>query len=180
VDQPIPIPSDQPWRRTALVASAIAGFELFALIVLVFVLLGKPVVREIREHAATQAASTQHAAHPKTTKAAPDAKKAKAPSLSRHQTSVMVLNGNGIQGAAGQESAALHSLGYMIAGTGNAERSDIRHTLVMYRPGYKPEAERLAADLHGARVGPLDGLTPAELDGAHLALVLGSDAVDRG
>ena len=44
----------------------------------------------------------------------------------------------------------------------------------MFRPGYRPEAVRLAADLKLKIVGPLDGLRPADMLGAHVALVVGS------
>ena len=47
-------------------------------------------------------------------------------------------------------------------------------TIVMFRRGYRPEAERLAADLKLKIVGPLDGLRTTDLMGAHVALVLGS------
>jgi hypothetical protein len=43
----------------------------------------------------------------------------------------------------------------------------------MYRTGYRGEALRLARDLKLKVVGPLDGVRPKELMGAHLALVLG-------
>jgi len=44
---------------------------------------------------------------------------------------------------------------------------------VMYRPGYKGEAMRLAKDVRVRRVVPLDGMRTAELQGAHIALILG-------
>jgi hypothetical protein len=43
----------------------------------------------------------------------------------------------------------------------------------MYRKGYAPEAQRLARDLKLKIVAPLDGLRPAELLGAHVAVVVG-------
>jgi hypothetical protein len=44
----------------------------------------------------------------------------------------------------------------------------------MFRPGYRPEAVRLAADLKLKIVGPLDGLRGSDLLGAHVALIVGS------
>jgi hypothetical protein len=44
----------------------------------------------------------------------------------------------------------------------------------MFRPGFRPEANRLASDLHVKAVAPLDGVSTAELAGAHLALILGA------
>jgi hypothetical protein len=43
----------------------------------------------------------------------------------------------------------------------------------MYRAGRRPEAKRLAAELGVTLVGPLDGLTPRQLQGAQLVVVLG-------
>ena len=43
----------------------------------------------------------------------------------------------------------------------------------MFRRGYRPEAVRLAADLKVKIVGPLDGLRPRDMMGAHVALVVG-------
>jgi hypothetical protein len=62
---------------------------------------------------------------------------------------------------------------YIIAATGNAPRTDFRRSLVMYRKGYEGEAIRLAHDLHIRRVIPLDGLGLRDLQGAHLALIIG-------
>ena len=44
----------------------------------------------------------------------------------------------------------------------------------MYRPGFEQEADRLANDVHVRRVVPLDGMRPGELQGAHLALIIGA------
>lgn len=93
--------------------------------------------------------------------------------LARNETSVIVLNGNGIQGAADEAAGVVQSLHYLIAGTANAPRTDFPRSLVMYRPGYKGEALRLAKDVRLKRVVPLDGMRAAELQGAHVALILG-------
>jgi hypothetical protein len=46
----------------------------------------------------------------------------------------------------------------------------------MAAPGYAAEAVRFARDLDLARsrVGPLDGMTPRQLHGAKLVLILGT------
>ena len=82
------------------------------------------------------------------------------PKLTRAETGVFVLNGNGRSGAAASEAAKLSNLGYHVPGTGNAKRQDYATTVVMYRPGFQAEALRLARDLHVKVVGPLDGLKP--------------------
>ena len=60
-----------------------------------------------------------------------------------------------------------------IAGVSNASRNDYARSVVMYRRGYAPEGKRLAQDLGVRIVGPLDGISPGELMGAHAALVVG-------
>jgi len=94
-------------------------------------------------------------------------------SLSRRRTSVIVLNGNGTPGAAATTALQLRRFHYTVAATGNANRTDFARSLVMYRKGYEGEAIRLAHDLHVKRVTPLDGMKLGELQGAHLALILG-------
>ena len=67
----------------------------------------------------------------------------------------------------------MRAFGYTIGAVGNAPRSDVTRTLVMFRKGYQPEAARLAKDLNVKIVGPLDGLRPKDMLGAHVALIVG-------
>jgi hypothetical protein len=46
-------------------------------------------------------------------------------------------------------------------------------SIVMFRPGLRSEALRLARDLHVRVVSPLDGIRTRDLRGAKLAYVLG-------
>ncbi|MBD0290957.1 MAG: LytR C-terminal domain-containing protein [Thermoleophilia bacterium] len=156
------VPREQPWRTTAFVAAGIAALELLLLVTLVLVLVGTPLSggEEPARHALSKPAAGR------TTD--PLAR------LTREETSVIVLNGNGAPGAASEKADLVQTKGYMIAGTANAPRSDFARSLVMYRAGYAREAERLARDFHVARVAPLDGLRPAQLQGAHLALIVGA------
>jgi hypothetical protein len=43
----------------------------------------------------------------------------------------------------------------------------------MYRPGFEGEAKRLGRDLRIRHVTPLDGMRIRDLQGAHVALVVG-------
>jgi len=161
-----------PWRRAALVAVAIAGVELVVLIVLVGALVAKP----LSQHLHHRAAATPAPAPPLVTHMRARAKPAAShgPLLARSRTRVLVLNGNGRQGAAGAEASALQARGYRIAATGNAGRSNYATSIVMYAPGYEREARRLAHDASIRVVAPIDGLRPSALRGAQLALVVGS------
>lgn len=160
----------RPWRTATLVASAVAALELVALVGAGIVLLGKPLSRHVR-----RAAVSHVFAPPKPVRRVlPDARPLGGiPKLARGETSVLVLNGNGRTGAATHEATRLRSLGYIVGGVGNAPRDDYPTSLVMYRAGYAAEAARLARDLKVKVVGPLDGVRPRDLLGAHLALVIG-------
>jgi hypothetical protein len=171
VDAPVAVPDTliRPWRRATIVATLIAAVELVALCVAGFALLAKPLT-----HALTHQAEARAFAPAKQQVAKVVAPKVVAPKLTRFQTHVYVLNGNGRTGAASEAAARLGNHGYSIAGTGNASRSDYAATVVMYRAGYRPEALRLARDLHLKVVGPLDGLKPKQLMGGQIAVVLGA------
>jgi hypothetical protein len=75
---------------------------------------------------------------------------------------------------ASEKADLVRTKGYLIAGTANAPRTDFARSVVMYRPGYAPEARRFARDFKFRRVSPLDGLRPADLQGAHIALIVGA------
>ena len=83
------------------------------------------------------------------------------PQLARGETSVIVLNGNGVSGAAHATASQVEARGYSIGDVGNANRTDYTRSVVMYRPGHRGEALRLARDLRIRIVGPLDGMTCA-------------------
>jgi hypothetical protein len=153
----------RPWRTAALVASVVAAVELLILIAGGVVLMGRPL--------------TQHAAKNATkpgTKTAATPKPARAALLPRARTSVLVLNGNGEQGAAAAEAALVRARSYPVSAVGNAPSAANGPTLVMYRPGFQAEAKRFARDLGIRVVAPLDGLKTGSLHGARLAVVLGS------
>jgi hypothetical protein len=94
--------------------------------------------------------------------------------LARSDTSVLVLNANGVAGAAASAANALRRRGYLVSGVGNADVQGTTRTMVMYRGKFRPEARRLAHDVHARLVTPLDGMAPSELLGGQLALVLGT------
>jgi LytR cell envelope-related transcriptional attenuator len=154
-----------PWRTATLVASAIAAIELVVLLLVGISLLAEPVARRV----AQTAEAKEYAVTPKKRPATP----VSAPAMARSQVSVIVLNGSGRTGAAAATAERTRARGYTIGGVGNAPRTDYTRSLVMYRKGYAPEAQRLAKDLRLKIVGPLDGLKPPELLGAHVAVVVG-------
>jgi hypothetical protein len=124
------------------------------------------VTRAVPDKAAVSAAA-------KSEKPTTPEKKGPARPLPRGRTSVVVLNGNGIPGAAAVSADRAHSLHYIVTATGNAPRTSFSRSVVMFRPGFKPAARRLAKDMHVKRVTPLDGITKGDLQGAQLALIIG-------
>jgi uncharacterized iron-regulated membrane protein len=173
MELPTTLSPSEPWRAAALVAGAIASVELFILIVLGVAFVGRLTADEVKR--VTTPIAAQSPSAPTEEQSAPgQGKAAPAPDLRpRNETSVIVLNGNGIQGAAGIAADRVRRQHYIIAGTGNAPRHDFAHSVVMYRPGFEGEAKRLGRDLHVKRVVPLDGLRVRDLQGAHLAFIVG-------
>jgi hypothetical protein len=169
----------RPWRTATLVATGVAGLELVLLVVLGVVLLGRSVAPHVRAAAAKAARAPKHhvAAAPHRAGAGRVRRPAGAVHLlPRSKTSVLILNGNGINGAAAQAATIVRSRGYAVTATRNAPRTGYPTWRLMAAPGYAREAKRFATDmgLFQSRVGPLDGMTPRQLHGAKLVLILGS------
>ncbi len=169
------LPAQQPWRNAAFIAATVATVELAVLLVVGIVVFGKFFAGEV-EKASDPIAVTQAAVDREQKAAAPASNGGQArekPLLQRGKTSVIVLNGNGISGAAATAADGIRAKNYLIAGTGNAPRTDFTRSVVMYRPGFEGEARRLARDIGVRRVSPLDGIRRRDLQGAHIALILG-------
>jgi LytR cell envelope-related transcriptional attenuator len=164
ISAPAPAQLDHPWRTATLVAGGVAVFELVILLIIGVALLSEPLSAHAKEAAITRATGIA---------AAPARPEPKTATLSREETSVLVLNGNGIAGAAAEAASRIRARGYSVTDTGNAARS-YGQSVVMYRPGRRPEAKRLAADLGIRLVGPLDGIRLRQLLGAQAVVVLGT------
>jgi hypothetical protein len=161
----------RPWRRATILMSVVAAFELVALCGAGFVLVAKPLARHMQAAAEAQAFAPARAQARRLMAAEAPAGKAK---LTRSETSVLVLNGSNRGGLASATAEALHRKGYLIGGVANAPHGGQPRTVVMYRPGYRAEGIRLAHDLGIRIVGPLDGMRPAQLGGAHAVVLLGA------
>jgi hypothetical protein len=168
----------QPWRSAALIAATVATVELGLLVVLGIVVFGKFFSGQVER--ATDPVTVAKAAVAQADEAAGAGGSTSAaqarPLLDRGETSVIVLNGNGVAGAAAATADRIRARHYRIAATDNAPRSDFARSLVMYRPGYEREAKRLAHDLDFSigRITPLDGLHARALQGAHVAFIIGA------
>jgi hypothetical protein len=154
-----------PWRAATLVVGAVAAIELAALI-------GIGAVHLAPKHAAAAAAKPESAApvvH--TRKVAPPPSH---PLRARRSVRVLILNGNGRQGAASSEAARLESAGYRIGGAENAQRHNYAQSMVLYVPGWVKEARRLAHDTGIRMVAPVDGLRASALKGSKTVVILGT------
>jgi hypothetical protein len=157
-----------------MIVSVVAGAELVALVAVGVLVLGKGwFARASVAAAKTPAAHHVRPAARPAPRVKPVAPAKPRPMLSRARTTLLVLNGNGQNGAAGAEASALRAHGYPVRAVGNASRNDYAASIVMYLPGMKREALRLARDAGLPIVAPLDGLQPSQLHGAKLAVIVG-------
>jgi hypothetical protein len=170
--QPLNRSTPFPWRATTVVAGAVALAELVALIAIGLAHFAPSPAR------ATSSASKPPAATPaaRPTKVRPRhvALPPAVPLRPRSSVRVLVLNGNGVSGAAAAQAARLQGVGYRIGGATNAQRHDYASSMIMYVPGWVKEARRLARETGIRMVAPIDGLRPAQLKGSRLVLLLGS------
>lgn len=92
----------------------------------------------------------------------------------RSRVSVLVLNGNGVSGAAGTEAAQLLARGYRHAAPSDAP-STYAQSVVLFRPGWQREAQRLALDAGIRAATPLDVRLPRSDRGYQVVLILGAN-----
>ncbi|MBA2461276.1 MAG: LytR C-terminal domain-containing protein [Actinobacteria bacterium] len=157
-----------PWRTATVVLSAVAALQFVVLIVLAVALLAEPVSQRV-SRAAEQRVLAPVAKKPIAKGPAPIG----SPKLTRSATAVIILNGNGRRGAAAVTAERVRRIGYTIGSVGNAPSTDYARSIVMYRSGKAAEGRRLAKDLGIKVVGPLDGMKPSQLLGAHAAVIIG-------
>jgi hypothetical protein len=161
----VPVDAVRPWRTAALVASGVAVVELAGLIVVGALLIARPLATH-RAKGTPRLTAQNERRHSKP-------RPARAEILPRARTRVVVLNANGVTGAAASQAATVRARGYKISAVGNAPRPTQGHSLVMYRPGFAAEARRLAHDAGIGVVTALDGLTTSSLHRAQLVIVVG-------
>jgi hypothetical protein len=163
------IPADFPWRTATLIVGVIASLELFALIGIGAVQLAPK--KHATASATASAAATPGPAHVVHKRKAP--RVPTHPLRARAAVNVLVLNGNGVQGAAASEASRLRVAGYHVGGARNAARHNYVRSMVLYVPGWIKEARRLARDSGFRMVAPVDGLRPSTLKGSKLVVILG-------
>ena len=148
-------PFDRPfsWRLGALVASALALATLGAL-----VLTHRP--ERTRPVSDTGRVPKRQVA---------------PPLRPRSRISVLVLNGNGASGAAGNEAADILARGYRHAIPTDAPSLGYVRSLVLFRPGWQGEAQRLAREVKIPTVATLDGRVAPAYAHVPLIVILGAN-----
>jgi hypothetical protein len=159
------IPSSFPWRTATFSVGAVAAVELVALLALGGVRLAPAHHEKAGARHSVEAAHTtvRHLAATPT-----------HPLRPRARVRVLVLNGNGVSGAAAGAAQRLEVEGYRVGGASNAQRHDYAQSMVMYVPGWIKEARRLARDAGVRIVAPIDGMRPSQLRGSKVVLLLGT------
>ena len=137
-----------------LVASALALAILGALVLTHQSVPAHPAAAATHHHAPTQFA---------------------VPLRPRSQISVLVLNGNGLSGVAGTEATSILARGYRHAIPTDASQLNYVRSLVLYKPGWQREAERLGHDVKIAAVAPLDGRVAPEYASVPLVVIVGGN-----
>ena len=170
-----------PWRTATVVATGIATLELVGLIGIAAAHFAPTAKSAAPPPAATVVQKQQTHVKPAVHRhVVPVPAKDRVKPVTSHNLRarstlrVLVLNANGVQGAAHAEAARLQSLGYPIGGAANAPSHSYAQSMVMFLPGYVKEARRLAHEAGIKLVAPVDGLTPTTLNGSRLVVLLGS------
>jgi hypothetical protein len=151
VEHAHPLGRPFPWRTLALAASVLA--------------LGAGSVAALVDRPAATGAEPGSARHGP----------ALPPLRPRSRISVLVLNGNGISGVAGTKATAILARGYRHAIPSDAPQLDYARSVVLFRPGWQREAERLARDSGIRAVATLDGRVAPAYAHVPLILILGAN-----
>jgi LytR cell envelope-related transcriptional attenuator len=149
----------QPLNRSS---SWRAGALTVALLVALALAIAGGIVLVHRQEAARSAPARSRAPKPPV-----------KPLQARSRISVLVLNGNGVAHLAGNTAVQLLARGYRHAIPSNAPSLEYARSLVLFRRGWQPEAERLARDAKIPTVAPLDGHVAPAYRRIPLILILG-------
>jgi hypothetical protein len=176
VDSTLPpgIDGIRTWRRATLLAGSVAAVEFVLVVVLAAIVVTHAFPGSGAPHPTLATRATIARVRPVS---APAVKAASVPAtrlIPPDRVRIVVLNGNGLSGAAATAATGLRRRGYRIAGVANAAHQNYPTSLILYRPGYRPEGMRLARELGIHVVGPLDGMSLSALRGGELAVILGA------
>jgi len=93
-------------------------------------------------------------------------------------TSILIFNGNGIAGAAGEAKSAISTFGFKIHSLANAGEYDLEETFIIYNPGQEKAAKQLKIIFENAKLYEYNSEWSYYYSTADLMLILGKDYKD--
>ena len=162
------------WRPTAVAVLGLATLELGVFIAVAVALLARPQTRTLSISVLPPVTRTIVVRSAPTPARPIHRKPPVVPLLPRTRTSVLVLNGNGISGAAARAAQIVRSHGYPVTATADAPQTDYPRSVVMYKPGFAREAKRLGLDLKIPTLSRLDPFTVPGRTRAGLVVIVGA------
>jgi LytR cell envelope-related transcriptional attenuator len=87
---------------------------------------------------------------------------------------VTVLNGTAVPNLAANYGHRLEAKGFKLGAVGDASQP-MEKSVVMYKPGHKPEAKRVAKQLKISHLAPMSSEVRSAANGAKVAVVIGED-----
>jgi hypothetical protein len=92
---------------------------------------------------------------------------------------VAVLNGTDVEGLAGRFGDQIDERGYSLGAITNSPMT-FEQSVVMFRPGFKPEAQRVARELNIREVRPMGNAIAEAGASAKIAVIVGEDKTAAG
>ena len=92
---------------------------------------------------------------------------------------VAVLNGTDVEGLAGRFGDQIDERGYSLGAITNSPTT-FEQSVVMFRPGFKPEAQRVARELNIREVRPMGNAIAEAGASAKIAVIVGEDKTAAG
>jgi hypothetical protein len=87
---------------------------------------------------------------------------------------VTVLNGTAVPNLAADYGHRVEAKGFKLGALGNTSQP-VEQSVVMYKPGHKPEARRVARQLKISHIGAMDSEVKSASAGAKVTVVIGED-----
>jgi hypothetical protein len=87
---------------------------------------------------------------------------------------VTVLNGTAVPNLAADYGHKIEAKGFKLGALGNTSQP-VEQSVVMFRPGHKPEAKRVARQLRISHLAAMDSEVRSASAGARVAVVIGED-----
>ena len=87
---------------------------------------------------------------------------------------VAVLNGTDVEGLAGRFGDQIDERGYILGAITNSPTT-FEQSIVMFKPGFKPEAQTVARQLDIAQVRPMGDAVAEVSAAAKIAVIVGED-----